>query len=383
MPRVDVVNQCVVRKTSRLVQLQGFFDVAIPDVSTEHYEVDFPFEDHPWNVGLIVGPSGSGKTSIAKSVFGQLAMRNPQWPADESIVDGFPDSLSIKEITGALSAVGFSSPPNWMRPFHVLSTGEKFRANIARKLVEDPIGKFEGGVVDEFTSVVDRTVAQIGSAAVAKAVRRMNKKFVAVGCHYDVIEWLQPDWVLDTGAMTFTRRRLRRRPDVRLEITREDWRSWQTFSRYHYLSDSISKAAHCYVAKVEGRACAFGAVVYFPHPARSGYRGHRTVCLPDFQGIGIGNSVSEYLASLYAATGKPFRSVTSHPAMIAHRNASPLWKMIRAPAIRRGSHKGSMAKKGMNLTIARTRLTATFEYIGPANHADAVAFGVIKSEVTS
>ena len=58
-------------------------------------------------------------------------------------------------------------------------------------------------VVDEFTSVVDRTVAQIGSAALVRAVRRRNQKFVAVTCHYDVIDWLDPDWVFQphTGAV--------------------------------------------------------------------------------------------------------------------------------------------------------------------------------------
>src|SRR5439155_19760773 len=50
-------------------------------------------------------------------------------------------------------------------------------------------------IFDEFTSVVDRTVAQIGSAAVAKTIRRSGKQLVAASCHYDVIEWLQPDWI--------------------------------------------------------------------------------------------------------------------------------------------------------------------------------------------
>src|SRR4029077_5021989 len=50
-------------------------------------------------------------------------------------------------------------------------------------------------VMDEFTSVVDRTVAQIGSAALAKTVRQRGQKFIAVTCHEDVEDWLQPDWV--------------------------------------------------------------------------------------------------------------------------------------------------------------------------------------------
>ena len=80
-----------------------------------------------------------------------------------------------------------------MKPFSVLSTGEQFRVALARHLLsdDDPI------VVDEFTSVVDRQVAHIGSIAVSKYVRKRDRKFIAVTCHYDVIEWLQPDWILE------------------------------------------------------------------------------------------------------------------------------------------------------------------------------------------
>ena len=65
---------------------------------------------------------------------------------------------------------------------------------------------------DEFTSVVDRTVAKVCSAAIAKGIRQghIPCRFVAVTCHYDVAEWLEPDWVLDmaTGEMdTYIARR--------------------------------------------------------------------------------------------------------------------------------------------------------------------------------
>jgi ABC-type ATPase with predicted acetyltransferase domain len=47
-------------------------------------------------------------------------------------------------------------------------------------------------VVDEFTSVVDRQVAQIGSHAVPKLVRREERKPMVATCHYDVLDSLQP-----------------------------------------------------------------------------------------------------------------------------------------------------------------------------------------------
>ena len=62
-------------------------------------------------------------------------------------------------------------------------------------------------VFDEWTSVVDREVAKLPACAVSKAVTRdKDKKFIAVTCHYDVVDWLEPDWVLNTDTMEFEKK---------------------------------------------------------------------------------------------------------------------------------------------------------------------------------
>lgn len=63
--------------------------------------------------------------------------------------------------------------------------------------------KKKNGCFDEFTSVINREVAQIGSYAVQKTIRKNNKKFIAISCHYDIIEWLEPDWTFCTDTMEF------------------------------------------------------------------------------------------------------------------------------------------------------------------------------------
>ncbi|MGA8729662.1 MAG: hypothetical protein WB608_13000 [Terracidiphilus sp.] len=79
---------------------------------------------------------------------------------------------------------------------------------LARRLIEC------GAMVtmDEFRSVVDRQVAKIGAHAVQKFIRRAGTRFVAASCHYDIIEWMQPDWVFEPATMHFARRSLQRRP---------------------------------------------------------------------------------------------------------------------------------------------------------------------------
>jgi ABC-type ATPase with predicted acetyltransferase domain len=114
-----------------------------------------------------------------------------------TILDDMPKQLSVDEITRMFNSVGFSSPPSWLKPYRVLSNGEKMRVDLARALLSD----LDLIVFDEFTSVVDRDVAKIGSFAVQKAARRTDKKFIAVTCHFDVEDWLQPDWVFDTNTM--------------------------------------------------------------------------------------------------------------------------------------------------------------------------------------
>jgi ABC-type ATPase with predicted acetyltransferase domain len=67
-------------------------------------------------------------------------------------------------------------------------------------------------VFDEFTSVVDREIAKGSAFAISKAVRRSGKRFVAVTCHYDVVDWLDPDWVFCTDTMVFDRKKGGGRP---------------------------------------------------------------------------------------------------------------------------------------------------------------------------
>ena len=82
------------------------------------------------------------------------------------------------------------------------------RVDIARALCLDkPLIVF-----DEFTSVVDREIAKVSAFAISKAVRRSKKKFIAVTCHYDAVDWLEPDWVFCTDTMEFSRKKEVGRP---------------------------------------------------------------------------------------------------------------------------------------------------------------------------
>lgn len=193
MSHFDIVKKSNIKKTYRVARIMGDYDVKT-DHANEHFvgEINVPDD---WHIGVIVGGSGTGKTTIAKELFGDQLITGFEWSA-ASVVDDMPEQCSMDEIERMFYAVGFGSVPSWLKPFDVLSNGEKMRVELARALLERDFVVF-----DEFTSVVDRTVAATASVAINKAVHRTGKRFVAVTCHYDVLEWLQPDWVFDTNDM--------------------------------------------------------------------------------------------------------------------------------------------------------------------------------------
>ncbi len=357
---LDIQVDCPVFDSFRVQQVAGMFDVPLADRATERFRLETPELGDDWKIGLIVGPSGSGKTTVARELFGDRFHTPGPWPEDRAVVDGLGD-LPIKEITGLFTAVGFSSPPSWVKPYHVLSGGERFRCDLARALATTtaceaalPLLAF-----DEYTSVVDRTVARVLSAALAKGIRggQIGRRFVAVTCHYDVTEWLTPDWIIDMATSTFQRRCLRR-PAIELEVFRCGRGAWEMFRRHHYLTGSLSTAARCFVALWNGMPVGFCATVSLI--GRKGrWRISRLVTLPDYQGVGIGMALAESVARRHRQEGHRLNVTASHPALIAHCRRSPKWRAVNVK--RTGSRTAGFIK-GYRSSAGRS--VVSFEFLG-------------------
>tara|TARA_R100001015_G_C4633538_1_gene198647 strand:- start:3489 stop:4580 length:1092 start_codon:yes stop_codon:yes gene_type:complete len=361
MPNFNIIKEVKPKKSFRVSSVIGKFDL-----QSEHIKEQFTGSidlDNDWQIGIIVGSSGSGKTTIAKELFPKSYITDFKYKA-ETILDDMPEDKSVDEITKTFNSVGFSSPPSWLKPYSVLSNGQKMRVDLANGLLQNK----DLMVFDEFTSVVDRNVAKIGSYAVQKAIRKSDKKFIAVTCHNDVVDWLMPDWIFNTDSMTFQKLegQKKNKPKIKLQIfNTRDKSIWKMFAKHHYLNHSHNNAATVYVAYVNNNLAGFYSVLPFPHPVIKNVRkGHRLVVLPDYQGIGVGLRIRTEIAKHYVLNEKKrFIATTSHPAIIYGLKNNPNWLLTKKGRQGRGGKTGKIQNINVKNSSSSNRITTSWEYI--------------------
>lgn len=216
--------------------LYSNYDIQNKDFTTT--EVPIPsiddmnkMEETNWNILLICGKSGSGKSTILKEI-GNIKELN--YDNSKAVISQF-EELSEEEACDLLCSVGLSSVPTWLRKPYQLSNGERARLDLCKAIYEARDGKYI--YVDEFTSVVNRDVAKSMSFALQRYVRQHNLKIVIASCHFDIIEWLQPDYVFNLN---------HKDEEGFVEMERmvysddEDYSIYQSVSQSESLTDPIS-----------------------------------------------------------------------------------------------------------------------------------------------
>ena len=204
MPRFSIVRKIALQETYRTSKIMADFDVQIVHLNkTIEGEIILP---EKWQIGVICGASGTGKSTIANELY-KDELREQYRYGDGAIVDDMPKSASMREIENMFYAVGLGSVPSWLKPYGVLSTGEKMRTDIARSLLSSDFCVF-----DEFTSVVDRNVAETLCLALSKTLKKYpEKKIICVSCHKDILSWLDTDWIFDTDIMSMREKQPRKK----------------------------------------------------------------------------------------------------------------------------------------------------------------------------
>lgn len=134
----------------------------------------------------------------------------------------------------------------------------------------------------------------------------------------------------------FTWREVSAHPPIPLCVHKIDRGLWKIFKRHHYLSADINSSAQCYGGFVGEDLVAFMAYLHFPHPrVRNMKIGHRTVVLPDYQGLGISGRMAEAIGQMLHEQGFRYRRVIAHPAVISYCTRSPRWRESTRSATRK------------------------------------------------
>lgn len=155
-----------------------------------------------------------------------------------------------------------------------------------------------------------------------------------LSCHYDVIEWVEPDWVYDTAKRQFARGSLWRRPKFELELRETNSSYWPLFEPHHYLKLPKMVAADYYVGFVDGAPVCH--VAFAPRQGVVEARACRLVVLPEWQGAGVGMRFLNALCEMWLKGDnrykKPLRTLfhTSHPGLCAALRRDPKWTQVSA-----------------------------------------------------
>ena len=321
------------------------------DGENKFYPFEFPNElkNADFNILCIVGASGSGKSVFSK-YFGQ--QKELCWDNTKSILSNFdtPDD-GIER----LNSVGLNSIPTWCKPRNVLSIGEGFRADLARQIES-------GCVIDEFTSTVDRNVAISCSKSISKYIKNKGlKKCVFVSCHKDFIDALQPDYVidLDDKCVYDTRGGLRQRFEISIYEICSKQNVWDIFKHNHYLSANLNMASRCFVAFYNNELVAFISLLPLPNGyIENGYKVHRLVVLPDYQGLGIASKLLLWFANVLEKTNCKLYIRTSHIKLKNFLQHNKNW----VETARSGQVSPPMMLK--DTRVRKERIAYSFKYIG-------------------
>lgn len=339
------------------------FDIQNTEKTTVQIEYELKnLDGMDWNIGVIIGNSGSGKTSVLKQI-GEI--KTVTFDEQKPLISNFAP-LAPNQVTNILTAVGLSSVPTWLRPFKYLSNGEQYRATIAYLIAFAK--EKEIILIDEFTSLVDRDVAKAMSYALQKYARRENKRIILASCHFDILEWIMPDWICNLqngGAFELCEYLRRGRPQIELQAYRATHDSWEIFKKHHYLTELNNKAFAHYLFSWNGKI--IGINIVYPMPSgtlQNAYRSSRLVVLPDFQGLGIGYNISKFMGSIYKSAGKRYYTKTVHPALGNKRNASSEWRPT--PDNGKVRTERNIKSNYIEHWKENNRVSYCHEYIGPA-----------------
>ena len=328
--------------------------------------------NNKFNVGLIVGRDNTGKDEIVKKY--------------KTIADKFKDGKHILEQIGGkpvdavqlVNSVGLKSVMTWLTPYEYLSTGQKARASLIPYLTTKGSSIL---CVKNYGDTVDPDTQCSMAYTFGNAIRKLDKKVIIVSNNEDIIQFLKPDWVLNTNTCKLKKYKNHQKIKLKIIIRQlksvEASKTWGLYKHYHYLSHSHipNSSFGIFIENKyinEGKPLKVGimslnctAAWSLSNSVKNMRFAHRFVISPSFQGMRLGGQIPNIIGDLLASNGLCFKFITSHKSLINQFEKSDNWVQYNKPKSGANSvtEKGKYGKTRHNLRKDRVRYF--FEYRGP------------------
>ena len=332
-----VINLDIIYKTNienpsdRVLEIADAFGVGI-DESHKHIIVEnLTIPD--FNILYLTGMSGSGKSSLLNEFKKIYSFKEPEIDTETNLPIIDTIGKDVDEALYLLNLVGLGEAFLYVKPYKLLSDGQKYRYKIA-KIIESGQKVW---CIDEFCSFLDRTTAKIVSYNVQKIARKLGVKVIVATAHNDLQAYLQADYVFDFGmGEGLTIERFTQKPKnpfmefIKIEEgTIEDYKK---LGKYHYknteakfvkkifkmLYNNLLIGVAVYSApkqQLVGRNIYFGkkyvnekGVPILSDVNRDIIMGSRFIIHPMFRGIGLGAELVRLTAPL---VDKPYIEIIS------------------------------------------------------------------------
>lgn len=252
--------------------------------------LDLTLPDTLHGVTYITGESGSGKTTLLK----QLG-----WEEDYSlpIPDGalYSWADSEEEAIKLLSMVGLGDALLFVSKYGELSDSQQHRAELYLHLLNgtDPL------LIDEFLATLDRESAKAVSFVFQKICRKLDRDIVVATSHTDLIEYLQPDllvegkafpsrWSIEVSPVAATNPFV---PNLTYTEKDKEWYRDCSLGELHYKGKYTGGVKDYLAARYEGKLVGFLIATYRMHDG--GRRISRLVTHPSYRGCGIGQAITK------------------------------------------------------------------------------------------
>jgi GNAT superfamily N-acetyltransferase len=100
------------------------------------------------------------------------------------------------------------------------------------------------------------------------------------------------------------------------------------------------------------------AIIHFPHPKVKNLKKiHRLVVLPDYQGIGLGKIIMNFVGKLLKKQNLKLGITTSQPSLNYSLKLDKNWKLVRI-----GRLLGNNGLKSLNKSKSSNRITTSWIY---------------------